>query len=181
MESTNLNIRIEKDVKIKAEKLFDALGLNMTSAVNIFLRQAIRENGIPFEIKINTPNETTLAAIQEGKAIVRDKNLRGYNNMEDLRAALESWNMKLNSLRNSKKIWNLQKKQGKDTEKLYEVIEKLANGEPLEEKYRDHYLSGDYKGCRECHIEPDWLLIYEIVDDILILMLYRVGSHSDLF
>lgn len=90
MESTNLNIRIEKDVKIKAEKLFDALGLNMTSAVNIFLRQAIRENGIPFEIKINTPNETTLAAIQEGKAIVRDKNLRGYNNMEDLRAALES-------------------------------------------------------------------------------------------
>ena len=68
-----------------------------------------------------------------------------------------------------------------DTEKLYEVIEKLANGEPLEEKYRDHYLSGDYKGCRECHIEPDWLLIYEIVDDILILMLYRVGSHSDLF
>ena len=90
MESTNLNIRIEKDVKIKAEKLFDALGLNMTSAVNIFLRQALRENGIPFEIKINTPNETTLAAIQEGKAIVRDKNLRGYNNMEDLRAALES-------------------------------------------------------------------------------------------
>lgn len=90
MESTNLNIRIEKDVKIKAEKLFDALGLNMTSAVNIFLRQAIRENGIPFEIKINTPNETTLAAIQEGKTIVRDKNLRGYNNMEDLRAALES-------------------------------------------------------------------------------------------
>jgi len=90
MESTNLNIRIEKDVKIKAEKLFDALGLNMTSAVNIFLRQAIRENGIPFEIKINTPNETTLAAIQEGKAIVRDKNLKGYNNMEDLRAALES-------------------------------------------------------------------------------------------
>ena len=90
MESTNLNIRIEKDVKIKAEKLFDALGLNMTSAVNIFLRQAIRENGIPFEIKINSPNETTLAAIQEGKAIVRDKNLRGYNNMEDLRAALES-------------------------------------------------------------------------------------------
>ena len=90
MESTNLNIRIEKDVKVKAEKLFDALGLNMTSAVNIFLIQAIRENGIPFEIKINTPNEITLAAIQEGKAIASDKTSAGYNNMEDLRAALES-------------------------------------------------------------------------------------------
>ncbi len=90
MESTNLNIRIEKDVKVKAEKLFDALGLNMTTAVNIFLRQAIRENGIPFEIKINTPNETTLAAIQEGKAIAHDKTSTGFNNMEDLREALES-------------------------------------------------------------------------------------------
>lgn len=90
MESTNLNIRIEKDVKVKAEKLFDALGLNMSAAVNIFLRQAIRENGIPFEIKINTPNETTLAAIQEGKAIAHDKTSTGFNNMEDLREALES-------------------------------------------------------------------------------------------
>ena len=52
MESTNLNIRIDKDIKMQAEKLFDALGINMTSAVNIFLRQAIRENGIPFEVKI---------------------------------------------------------------------------------------------------------------------------------
>ncbi len=73
------------------------------------------------------------------------------------------------------------KNREKTLKKLYEVIEKLANGELLEEKYRDHYLSGDYKGCRECHIEPDWLLIYEIVDDVLVLMLYRIGSHSDLF
>ena len=54
-------------------------------------------------------------------------------------------------------------------------------GEALEAKYRDHSLSGNYKGCRECHIEPDWLLIYEIDDGILVLMLYRVGSHSELF
>ena len=68
-----------------------------------------------------------------------------------------------------------------DTEKLFEVIEKLANGEHLDQKYRDHDLTGNYKGCRECHIEPDWLLVYEIMDDILVLMLYRVGSHSELF
>lgn len=75
----------------------------------------------------------------------------------------------------------LLKKQGKDLEKLYAVIEALAEGKALEAKYRDHSLSGNYKSCRECHIEPDWLLIYEIIDDVLVLMLNRTGSHSELF
>ena len=73
------------------------------------------------------------------------------------------------------------KKRGKDTDELFAVIDKLSNGEVLVEKYRDHGLSGNYKGCRECHIESDWLLIYEIDNGILVLMLYRVGSHSELF
>ena len=73
------------------------------------------------------------------------------------------------------------KKLRKNTDELFAVIDKLSNGETLDEKYRDHGLSGNYKGCRECHIEPDWLLIYEIDDGILVLMLYRVGSHSELF
>ena len=89
MESTNLNIRTDKEVKAQAEKIFDALGLNMTTAVNIFLRQAIRENGIPFEVKLNVPNETTAAAIREGRTLAHDKNAVGYDNMADLRAALE--------------------------------------------------------------------------------------------
>lgn len=89
MESTNLNIRIDKEVKLQAEKIFDALGLNMTTAVNIFLRQAIRENGIPFEVKLNVPNETTAAAIAEGRALAYDKNTTGFSSMADLRAALE--------------------------------------------------------------------------------------------
>jgi mRNA interferase YafQ len=75
----------------------------------------------------------------------------------------------------------LPKKQNKDIEKLYTVIEKLANGEELEEKYRDHDLKGNYKGCRECHIEPDFLLVYEIYNDVLVLLLNRTGSHSELF
>lgn len=66
-------------------------------------------------------------------------------------------------------------------EKLEKVIDILANGEMLSEKYRDHELSGNYSGCRECHIEPDWLLIYEIHNDKLILILTRTGTHSDLF
>lgn len=80
-----------------------------------------------------------------------------------------------------KKDFKLAKRQGKNTEKLLEVVEKLANGEVLNPKYRDHQLMGNYRGCRECHIEPDWLLIYEIFEDVLVLMLNRVGSHSDLF
>ena len=63
MESTNLNIRTDKEVKIAAERIFEELGLNMTTAVNIFLRQTIRENGIPFELKLNVPNDVTAAAI----------------------------------------------------------------------------------------------------------------------
>ena len=80
-----------------------------------------------------------------------------------------------------KKDLKLSQKQGKDVEKLFAVVEKLANGEPLDDKYRDHALTGDYNGCRECHIEPDWLLIYEVFDDVLVLLLNRVGSHSELF
>ena len=80
-----------------------------------------------------------------------------------------------------KKDVKLAKKQGKDLEKLFTVIEKIAEDETLEAKYRDHSLGGNYKSCRECHIEPDWLLIYEIIDGVLVLMLNRTGSHSELF
>lgn len=80
-----------------------------------------------------------------------------------------------------KKDLKIAKKQGKDLDKLFEVINILANGEKLDTKFKDHDLSGSYKGTRECHIEPDWLLIYEIDNNALILMLYRLGTHSELF
>ena len=89
METTNLNIRTDKEIKLAAERIFEELGLNMTTAVNIFLRQTIRENGIPFDLKLDTPNETTAAAIEEGRKLARDKNAKGYTNMNDLKAALE--------------------------------------------------------------------------------------------
>ena len=73
------------------------------------------------------------------------------------------------------------KKRGFDISLLADVIKKLAAGEPLPEKNRDHPLSGNYAGCREYHITPDWLLIYEIDGHELILYLTRTGSHSDLF
>ena len=72
-------------------------------------------------------------------------------------------------------------KRGYDLSLLTEVLKKLANGEALPEKNRDHPLAGSYTGCRECHVAPDWLLIYEISHDELILYLTRTGTHSDLF
>ena len=80
-----------------------------------------------------------------------------------------------------KKGLKLAKKRGLNIKLLDDIVEKLLNGIPLEEKYRDHELKGKYKGFRECHIQPDWLLIYEIADDELILYLTRTGTHSDLF
>lgn len=73
------------------------------------------------------------------------------------------------------------KKQNRDMDKLFEVVNILVDGGTLDAKYRDHGLSGNYKGTRECHIEPDWLLVYEIRNDVLVLMLYRLGTHSELF
>ena len=80
-----------------------------------------------------------------------------------------------------KKDLKLAKKQMKDLDKLFEVVEVLANGGTLDVKYHDHDLSGNYTGTRECHIEPDWLLVYEIREKVLVLMLNRLGTHSELF
>ena len=72
-------------------------------------------------------------------------------------------------------------KQHRNIEKLKNIVDVLRNGLPLQPIYRDHQLSGQYSNCRECHIEPDWLLIYEYNNNQLILTLLRVGSHSNLF
>ena len=80
-----------------------------------------------------------------------------------------------------KKDLKLAKKQNKNLDKLYEVIGILADGGTLDARYRDHDLSGNYMGTRECHIEPDWLLVYEIRNEVLVLLLYRLGTHAELF
>ena len=79
-----------------------------------------------------------------------------------------------------KKDMKLVKKRGYDPRLIETVIKTLANGEPLDKKYRDHILVGDYSGFHECHITPDWLLIYRIVKKDLILVLVRTGSHKKL-
>jgi len=68
-----------------------------------------------------------------------------------------------------------------DRRKLEDIIDIIASGKKLSEKYKDHKLSGDMKNFRECHIAPNLLLIYEIIDDKLVLILLDIGSHSELF
>ena len=89
MATTNLNIRTDKEIKEAAEKIYSSLGLNMTTAINMFLRASIRESGIPFDLKLDIPNDETIKAIEEGRMTAKDKSVIAYDNMDDLRKALE--------------------------------------------------------------------------------------------
>lgn len=80
-----------------------------------------------------------------------------------------------------KKDYKLAMKRRLKIELLDQVVTALSQGEMLSEKYRDHALTGDWVGHRECHVQPDWLLVYRVEDDVLVLTLTRTGSHSDLF
>ena len=80
-----------------------------------------------------------------------------------------------------KKDFKLAVKRGCSVEKLQKVVTILASGDILPDEYRDHPLRGNYSGYRECHIEPDWLLVYKISENVLVLTLYRTATHSDLF
>ena len=72
------------------------------------------------------------------------------------------------------------KKRGYDLSLMNEVVNLLKNGEPLPEKYKDHALTGNWKGFRDCHIQPDWILVYRVYQNKLLLVLSRTGTHSDL-
>ena len=89
MATTNLNIRTNKAIKDQAEEIFNELGLNMTTAVNMFLRTVIREHGIPFELKLEAPNDTTAAAIEEGRKLMNSPSAPRYYSMDAIKEALE--------------------------------------------------------------------------------------------
>lgn len=89
MATTNLNIRIDQDVKVAAEDIFEQLGINTRTAINMFLRQTIREKGIPFKLTLHVPNETTLESFEEGKRILADQSYDGYKSIPDLKNALK--------------------------------------------------------------------------------------------
>jgi len=90
MATTTINIRTDKEIKQAAEALFEELGMNMSTAINIFLRKAVRTNRIPFEVGVSyEPNDELKAAIEEGRRIARDPNAKSYTDVDELFAALE--------------------------------------------------------------------------------------------
>ena len=86
MASTSMNIRIDSDIKKQAQLLFAEFGLDMTTAVNMFLRQSIRQHGIPFELKLDIPNGETVASFCEGNKLLEDPNTKKYSNFNELLA-----------------------------------------------------------------------------------------------
>lgn len=86
--TTNLNIRLNRDVKDQSEAIFSELGMNMTTAINLFLRTSIREHGIPFPLKLDVPNADTVAAIEEGWQLAHDPNAKSYDSIANLRKDL---------------------------------------------------------------------------------------------
>ena len=87
--TTNISIRMDTDLKAKADALFGELGMNMTTAFNIFVRQSLREGRIPFDISLNQPNEETVAAMLEAERIAKDPSVKGYTDLDELLADLK--------------------------------------------------------------------------------------------
>ncbi|MDY6281911.1 MAG: type II toxin-antitoxin system RelB/DinJ family antitoxin [Erysipelotrichaceae bacterium] len=82
--TTNISIRMDSDVKAEADALFNELGMSLTTAINIFIRESLREGGIPFAVKIDNPNKETIAAMLEAKKIAKDTSVKGYNDLDEL-------------------------------------------------------------------------------------------------
>lgn len=89
MTTTNINIRMDSDLKAQADALFGELGMNLSTAFNIFVRQSIRDGGIPFEITLNQPSKDTIAAMLEVERIAKDPSVKGYNDLDELFAELK--------------------------------------------------------------------------------------------
>ncbi len=88
--TTNISIRMDSDLKVQADALFAELGMNISTAFNVFVRQALREGRIPFDISLNKPNRETIAAMLEAERIAKDPSVKGYNNLGELFAELRS-------------------------------------------------------------------------------------------
>lgn len=89
MATTNISIRMDSDVKARADALFAELGMNLTTAFNIFVRQSLREGGVPFEVKVEQPSKETIAAMVEAERIAKDPSVKGYTDLDELFADLK--------------------------------------------------------------------------------------------
>lgn len=88
-QTTNISIRMDSELKAQADIFFEELGMNMSTAFNIFVRQSLREGRIPFEISLNQPNKETISAMLETEKIAKDQSVKGYNDLDELFADLK--------------------------------------------------------------------------------------------
>ncbi len=88
--TTNISIRMDSDLKAQADALFNELGMNLSTAFNIFVRQSLREGRIPFSISLDAPNQETIAALREAERIAKDPSVKGYDNLDELFADLKA-------------------------------------------------------------------------------------------
>lgn len=87
--TTNISIRMDSDLKAQADSFFGELGMNLSTAFNIFVRQSLRDGRIPFDISLNQPNKETIAAMSEAEKIAKDPSVKGYNDLDELFADLK--------------------------------------------------------------------------------------------
>lgn len=178
MKTELISTRIEHELKIEFTQVCDELGLSPSQAIKLFAKAVINHGGIPFELKINKPNKITKKAIQE----VEEGRLNQAKSTEslfnDLGTQLKNaWCLYTNQFKKGFK--KIKKLPFEDIKLIFDVISALEHELKLDEKFKDHALIGNYVGYRECHINPDLLLIYKTNQQSL--MLTRLGSHSDLF
>ena len=157
-----INARTERELKKEVEEILHDLGISTTEAINIFFRQVKLRRGLPFPVEI--PNEATLKVFkdsEEGKGL------------EECLMRTPVYTKRF------EKDLKLMIRRGHDPESIKSILRRLIDEIPLEQKHRDHLLIGNFKDRRECHITPDWLLIYRLEEDIIIFE--RTGTHADLF
>lgn len=89
-DTTNFSVRMDSEIKKQCEALYNDLGMTLTTAINVFLRQSLRVGGLPFELRQERPNKETIAAMLEAERIARDPNVKGYDDLDELFAELKS-------------------------------------------------------------------------------------------
>ena len=112
MASTNFSVRMDSDIKNQCESLYKELGMNLTTAINVFLRQSLRVGGFPFEVRIDQPNKETIAAMLEAERIAKDPEVKHYSDVEEALQELKIWTeilkimfIKPTLFYNGKEVW----------------------------------------------------------------------------
>ena len=190
-----ITVNVEQEDKELFNSICNKLGMNISTAINIFIKKVNATRSIPFSLELEPEwNDETIAAFEEAKAISEGKiPAKRYDSvsemMDDILNVAEDepkygvWYMtyELVYTNSFKKDLKLAQKRNYDMNKMKDVLILLKSSKKLPAKYKDHELKGDWKGFRELHISPDWLLIYTKNKTELILTLTRTGSHSELF